>query len=237
MTRPTKKAVPSEVPGPLWVRLGRSQRVSNGTYGSHDVTIPTAMPVILSWLAEDPEFTHRGVAQCGHCGAQVTMSKRRTPSKASRLAARRTLLAGLSGGLLLSVAGFVTFFAQMPGTTAAPGILATAFIFSALFCLWAIGHIIGDATADWGVSCDPPSMSLRPAPATDDGCTHQPRIGEGPCNHWARSPIRNGVIYAVDGEDHCHHGGQIVKAHASPEAEGAGEGEGEGEGTQPPPSP
>lgn len=213
MARPTQKAVPSEVPEPLCARLGHSQHRSNGTYGSYSVTTPTAMPVILSPLAEDPEFTHRGVSQCGRCGAQVTMSKWRTPSKASRLAAHRSWLAGFSGGLLLSVAGAVTFFAQMPGTTAAPGILTTAFSLSALSCLWAIGHIIGEATAHGGVSCDPPSMTLLSASATDDGCTHQARIGDEPCRHWVRSPIRDGVVYHVDGEDYCNHVAHIVEAH------------------------
>ncbi|MFI0454200.1 hypothetical protein [Actinomadura sp. 6N118] len=212
MARPAQKAVPPEVPGPLWARLGHSQQRGGGTYASNSVTVSTAEPVILSPLPEDPTFTHRGVAQCTRCGAQVTVSKRRTPSKSSRLAAQRFWLAGFSGGLLLSVAGAVTFFAQMPGTTATPGVLTTAFSLSALFCLWAVAHIIGQATADQGIACDPPSMTLMPAPATDDECDHQARLGEEPCRHWVESPIRDGIVYQVDGEDYCTHAAGIVKA-------------------------
>lgn len=175
MARPAAhKANPPLEPEPLWGQLGYVRYVFGGGYGTDSIEAPTARPMLLAPLAQDPEFTHQGVAQCARCGVLVTVKKRRTPSKRSRLAAKKYQVAGFSGGLLLSIMGVIAFYAQMRGATdGTPGMLTTAFSLSGLFFLWLLTGVIGETVRDWGFACEAGN-------AGDADCTHVARMVEAP---------------------------------------------------------
>ncbi|MEU4232621.1 hypothetical protein AB0F17_50710 [Nonomuraea sp. NPDC026600] len=175
MARPVARKANSPLkPVPMWGQLGYSRYVYRGGHGPDAVETPTALPMLLAPLAQDPEFTHQGVSQCGRCGVLVTVKKRRTPSKLSRLAAKKYWVAGFSGGLLLSIMGVMVFFAQMRGATdGTPGMLTTAFTLSGLFFLWLLTGVIGEIVRDWGFACEAGNSG-------DVDCTHVARMVDAP---------------------------------------------------------